>query len=178
MTQTVWRDTASSACLGAASAETRFAWQILFVQQGFVFKIHFIFWEERKNHLTVCFDDHRRSALYAETFSSEWLSAVWGCSSVWGRNLSSPNYHQLHACMDGKEKKNCEWKLIYQCLDRPAIVQWEMYTTCFMGSVLWTYFCEEFLCGGGIFFFYSPSIRSVVACKFLWMCCTGFPLYL
>lgn len=27
-------------------------------------------------------------------------------------------------------------------------------------------------------FFYSPSIRSVVACKFLWMCCTGFPLYL
>lgn len=22
-----------------------------------------------------------------------------------GENLSSPNYHQLHACMDGKEKK-------------------------------------------------------------------------
>lgn len=62
------------------------------------------------------------------------LSAVWGSSSVWGRNLSSPNYHQLHACMDGKEKKNCEWKLIYQCLDCSAIVQWEMYTTCFMGS--------------------------------------------
>lgn len=33
-----------------------------------------------------------------------------------------------------RKKKNCEWKLIYQCLDRSAIVQWEMYTTCFMGS--------------------------------------------
>lgn len=103
MTHTVWRDTASSACLGAASAETRFAWQILFVQQGFVFKIHFIFWEERKNHLQFA-SMTTVEVLYAETFS-EWLSAVWGCSSVWGRNLSSPNYHQLHACMDGKEKK-------------------------------------------------------------------------
>lgn len=37
--------------------------------------------------------------------------------------------------MERKKKKNCEWKLIYQCLDRPAIVQLEMYTTCFMGSV-------------------------------------------
>lgn len=175
MTHTVWRDTASSACLGAASAETRFAWQILFVQQGFFFKIHFIFWEERKSHLQFA-STTTVEVLCAETFS-EWLSAVWGCSSVWGRNLSSPNYHQLHACMDGKEKKNCEWKLIYQCLDHLAIVQWEIHTTCFMGSVLWTYFCEEFLCGGGIFFF-IPSIRSVVACKFLWMCCTGFPLYL
>lgn len=134
--------------------ETRFAWQILFVQQGFFFKIHFIFWEERKNHLQFA-STTTVEVLCAETFS-EWLSAVWSCSSVWGRNLSSPNYHQLHACMDGKEKKNCEWKLIYQCLDRSAIVQWEMYTTCFMGPVLWTYFCEEFLCGGGIFFFILP----------------------
>lgn len=55
-----------------------------------------------------------------------------------------------------RKKKNCEWKLIYQCLDRLAIVQWEIHTTCFMGSVLWTYFCEEFLCGGGIFFFILP----------------------
>lgn len=103
MTQTVWRDTASSARLGAASAETRFAWQILFVQQGFVFKIHFIFWEERKNHLQFA-STTTVEVLYAETFS-EWLSAVWGSCSVWGRNLSSPNYHQLHACMDGKKKK-------------------------------------------------------------------------
>lgn len=136
-----------------------------------------LFFERReKKHLQFA-STTTVEVLYAETFS-EWLSAVWGCSSVWGRNLSSPNYHQLHACMDGKEKKNCKWKLIYQCLDRSAIVQWEIHTTCFMGSVHWTHFCEEFLCGGGIFFFYSPSIRSVVACKFLWMCCTGFPLYL
>lgn len=173
MTQTVWRDTASSACLGAARNKIRLTDSV--VQQGYFFKIHFIFWEERKNHLQFA-STTTVEVLFAETFS-EWLSAVWSCSSVWGRNLSSPNYHQLHACMDGKEKKNCEWKLIYQCLDRSAIVQLEMYTTCFMGSVLWTYFCEEFLCGGGIFFFIL-SLRSVVACKFLWMCCTGFPLYL
>lgn len=141
------------------------------------FSLKYILYFERreKNHLQFA-STTTVEVLYAETFS-EWLSAVWGSSSVWGRNLSSPNYHQLHACMDGKEKKNCEWKLIYQCLDRSAIVQLEMYTTCFMGSVLWTYFCEEFLCGGGIFFFIL-SLRSVVACKFLWMCCTGFPLYL
>lgn len=167
MTQTVWRDTASSACLGAASAETRFAWQILFVQQGFFFKIHFIFWEERKNHLQ-----------FASTTTVEVLCASEAVV-VSGGEIYLPliiiNY--MLVWME-REKKNCEWKLIYQCLDRLAIVQWEIHTTCFMGSVLWTLFCEEFLCGGGIFFFYSPSIRSVVACKFLWMCCTGFPLYL
>lgn len=152
MTQTVWRDTASSACLGAARNKIRLTDSV--VQQGYFFKIHFIFWEERKNHLKFA-STTTIEVLYAETFS-EWLSAVWGCSSVWGRNLSSPNYHQLHACMDGKEKKNCEWKLIYQCLDHLAIVQWEIHTTCFMGSVLWTDFCEEFLCGGGIFFFILP----------------------
>lgn len=55
MTQTVWRDTASSACLGAASAETRLAWQILLSNKDFSLK--FMEW---KNHLqfastTLCF---------------------------------------------------------------------------------------------------------------------------
>lgn len=174
MTHTVWRDTASSACLGAARNKIRLTDSV--VQQGYFFKIHFIFWEERKNHLQFA-STTTVEVLFAETFS-EWLSAVWSCSSVWGRNLSSPNYHQLHACMDGKEKKNCEWKLIYQCLDHLAIVQWEIHTTCFMGSVLWTLFLWGIPMWRRDIFFYSPSIRSVVACKFLWMCCTGFPLYL
>lgn len=101
MTQTVWRDTASSACLGAARNKIRLTDSV--VQQGYFFKIHFIFWEERKSHLQFA-STTTVEVLCAETFS-EWLSAVWGCSSVWGRNLSSPNYYQLHACMDGKEKK-------------------------------------------------------------------------
>lgn len=176
MTHTVWRDTASSACLGAASAETRFAWQILFVQQGFFFKIHFIFWEERKSHLQFA-STTTVEVLCAETFS-EWLSAVWGCSSVWGRNLSSPNYYQLHACMDGKEKKK-----LWMEIDIPMLGSLGY---CAVGDV---YYMFHGLCALNIFlwgipmwrrdiFFYSPSIRSVVACKFLWMCCTGFPLYL
>lgn len=49
MTQTVWRDTASSACLGAARNKICLTDSV--VQQGYFFKIHFIFWEERKNHL-------------------------------------------------------------------------------------------------------------------------------
>lgn len=83
--------------------ETRFAWQILLSNKDISLKFIFIFWEERKNHLQFA-STTTVEVLFAETFS-EWLSAVWGCSSVWGRNLSSPNYHQLHACMDGKGKK-------------------------------------------------------------------------
>lgn len=174
MTQTVWRDTASSACLGAARNKIRLTDSV--VQQGYFFKIHFIFWEERKSHLQFA-STTTVEVLFAETFS-EWLSAVWGCSSVWGRNLSSPNYHQLHACMDGKEKKK-----LWMEIDIPMLGSLGY---CAVGDV---YYMFHGLCALNIFlwgipmwrrdiFFYSPSIRSVVACKFLWMCCTGFPLYL
>lgn len=139
-------------------------------------KFIFIFWEERKNHLKFA-STTTIEVLYAETFS-EWLSAVWGCSSVWGRNLSSPNYHQLHACMDGKGKKK-----LWMEIDIPMLGSLGY---CAVGDV---YYMFHGLCALNIFlwgipmwrrdiFFYSPSIRSVVACKFLWMCCTGFPLYL
>lgn len=139
-------------------------------------KFIFIFWEERKNHLKFA-STTTIEVLYAETFS-EWLSAVWGCSSVWGRNLSSPNYHQLHACMDGKGKKK-----LWMEIDIPMVGSLGY---CAVGDV---YYMFHGLCALNIFlwgipmwrrdiFFYSPSIRSVVACKFLWMCCTGFPLYL
>lgn len=146
MTQTVWRDTASSACLGAASAETRFAWQILFVQQGFFFK----FWEERKNHLQFA------SMTTIEVLYMLWLSAVWGSSSVWGRNLSSPNYHQLHACMDGKEKKTVNgnwytnaWIALLLCSGRYILhVSWALCSEHF--SVRNSY-VEE-----GYFFFILP----------------------
>lgn len=139
-------------------------------------KFIFIFWEERKNHLKFA-STTTIEVLYAETFS-EWLSAVWGCSSVWGRNLYSPNYHQLHACMDGKGKKK-----LWMEIDIPMLGSLNY---CAVGDV---YYMFHGLCALNIFlwgipmwrrdiFFYSPSIRSVVACKFLWMCCTGFPLYL
>lgn len=139
-------------------------------------KFIFIFWEERKNHLKFA-STTTIEVLYAETFS-EWLSAVWGCSSVWGRNLSSPYYHQLHACMDGKGKKK-----LWMEIDIPMLGSLGY---CAVGDV---YYMFHGLCALNIFlwgipmwrrdiFFYSPSIRSVVACKFLWMCCTGFPLYL
>lgn len=83
--------------------KTRLAWQILLLDKD-IFKILFYF-EERK-WPTVSFD-HHRSALCWDFL--EWLSAVWGYS-VWRRNLSSPNYHQLHACMDGKKKTvNGNW---------------------------------------------------------------------
>lgn len=83
--------------------KTRLAWQILLLDKD-IFKILFYF-EERK-WPAVSFD-HHRSALCWDFL--EWLSAVWGYS-VWRRNLSSPNYHQLHACMDGKKKTvNGNW---------------------------------------------------------------------
>lgn len=139
-------------------------------------KFIFIFWEERKNHLKFA-STTTIEVLYAETFS-EWLSAVWGCSSVWGRNLSSPNYHQLHACMDGKGKKKTvngnwytnAWIARLLCSGRCILhVSWAL---CSEHISVRNSYVEEG------YFFYSPSIRSVVACKFLWMCCTGFPLYL
>lgn len=88
--------------------ETRFAWQILLSNKDISLKF-ILFFERREKHLQFA-STTTVEVLYAETFS-EWLSAVWSCSSVWGRNLSSPNYHQLHSCMDGKEKKtvNGNW---------------------------------------------------------------------
>lgn len=109
-------------------------------------KFIFIFWEERKNHLKFA-STTTIEVLYAETFS-EWLSAVWGCSSVWGRNLSSPNYHQLHACMDGKGKKK-----LWMEIDIPMLGSLGY---CAVGDV---YYMFHGLCALNIFLWGIPMWR-------------------